>query len=268
LGAKAAMRGCAVFLFAHQDDEFAVFPKIEAELAACHRVVCIYLTDGTFGGQSAAVRNAESLAVLTAMGVDATDVVFLGEYAGIRDGCLYESLELALQRTFEVVRRLAYIAAFYVMAWEGGHQDHDAGHLVGLALAVRLGLLDKTWQFSLYNGRGLPWIFFRVLSPLSGNGPVLAQRLSWAQRWQYIHHCLSYKSQRKTWLGLFPFVAAQYLLGGQAKWQPVSIGRIANRPHAGPLLYEKRAMCHYLRFRQVAQPFIAQCIAGAEPEKG
>jgi LmbE family N-acetylglucosaminyl deacetylase len=264
---KAVMGGCAVFLFAHQDDEFAVFPQIEAELAAGRRAICIYLTDGAFGGQSAVVRNAESLAVLTAMGVDATDAVFLGEPAGIRDGCLYESLELALQKSLEVVRGMD-ITAFYVMAWEGGHQDHDAGHLVGLALAVRLGLLEKTWQFSLYNGRGLPWLFFRVLSPLSGNGPVLTQRLSWAKRWQYVRHCLSYKSQRKAWLGLFPFVAAHYLLGGQSQWQPVSLGRIANRPHAGPLLYEKRAMCDYLTFRQFAQSFITQCIVGAKPENG
>jgi LmbE family N-acetylglucosaminyl deacetylase len=260
------MVGYAVFLFAHQDDEAAVFPRIEAELAAGQRIVCIYLTDGGFGGQSTAVRNAESLTVLTAMGVDAADLVFLGDQTRIRDGYLYESLELGFQASLDVVSGLASIATLYVMAWEGGHQDHDAGHLVGLALAVRLGLLERTWQFSLYNGRGLPWLFFRALSPLFDNGPVLVQRLSWAKRWQYVRQCLSYKSQRKTWLGLFPFVAAHYLLGGQAQWQPVSVSRIANRPHTGPLLYEKRARCDYLTFRQFAQPFIKQRIIGEEPE--
>ncbi|HVI72518.1 MAG TPA: hypothetical protein VM656_13665, partial [Pyrinomonadaceae bacterium] len=73
---------------------------------------------------------------------------------------------------------------------------------------------------------------------------------------------------RKTWLGLFPFVAARYLLGGQSQWQSISLDRTAHKPHAGPLLYEKRAMCDYLTFRQFAQPFITQYIAGAEPEKG
>ena len=56
----------------------------------------------------------------------------------------------------------------YLPAWEGGHQDHDAGHLLGLSLAAP-GL--RLRQFPLYQGAGLPGPFFRVMAPLPGNGP-------------------------------------------------------------------------------------------------
>jgi hypothetical protein len=51
---------------------------------------------------------------------------------------------------------------------------------------------------------------------------------------------LSYPSQRTTWIGLFPFVALHVLLRGVEQLQPVAPARLAERPHAGALYYEKR----------------------------
>ena len=35
-------------------------------------------------------------------------------------------------------------------AWEGGHQDHDAVHIVGVRSAQRCGVLASSRQFPLY----------------------------------------------------------------------------------------------------------------------
>jgi hypothetical protein len=127
-----------------------------------------------------------------------------------------------------------------VTAWEGGHHDHDALHALAVTLAARRGLLARTWQYSLYQGAGLPGPLFRVLAPLPQNGPVRRWRLSWRERIAFLGYCLSYPSQRVTWIGLFPFVLLHYLLRGVQTLQPVDPARMAARPHAGPLYYEKR----------------------------
>ncbi len=59
----------ALFLFAHQDDEFGVFQKIIDEVGKGRAVYCVYFTDGRFGKVSAQCRNQESLAVLLRLGV-------------------------------------------------------------------------------------------------------------------------------------------------------------------------------------------------------
>jgi hypothetical protein len=62
----------------------------------------------------------------------------------------------------------------------------------------------------------------------------------WRARWRHLRHCLSYPSQRTTWLGLFPFVLLHYAIRGEQQLQPVTLARIGQRPHAGRLYYEKR----------------------------
>ena len=73
----------ALFLFAHQDDEFGVFERIATLRRQGVRVACAYLTDGQTAKSSAAQRNAESLAVLAQLGVAPGDVIFAGTPAGV-----------------------------------------------------------------------------------------------------------------------------------------------------------------------------------------
>lgn len=44
-------------------------------------------------------------------------------------------------------------SSLLIPAWEGGHQDHDAAHLIGRRLADRTGA--RAWQFPLYTGSAL-----------------------------------------------------------------------------------------------------------------
>ncbi|MEX5744932.1 PIG-L deacetylase family protein [Massilia sp. X63] len=230
----------ALFLFAHQDDEFGVYQRILDCRRRGLRVACAYLTDGQTATASAAQRNRESLGVLARLGVAPEDVFFAGGELGIGDGRLPQHLAPAADWIRRWLARYPLVDALYVTAWEGGHHDHDALHALAVVLAAERGLLQRTWQFSLYQARSLPGPLFRVLAPVPENGPAIATRIPWRGRLRHLRACLSYPSQRNTWIGLFPFVLLHYLLRGVEQLQPVALARLDERPHAGALYYEKR----------------------------
>lgn len=230
----------ALFLFAHQDDEFGVFQQILNERLAGRQVLCAYLTDGASATVPASTRNEESLRVLGSLGIPPDGVIFAGEFLGIGDAKLpYHMLSVAnwMQDTL-----LAYpgIDAIYFPAWEGGHHDHDALHAVAAHVSHQNGLGGSLRQFSLYNGKNCPGPFFSVLKPLPANGPSTKSVISMRNRLRFLRYCLAYPSQRVTWIGLLPFVLTHYLFKGLQELQAVSLQRLDERPHAGPLYYEKR----------------------------
>lgn len=230
----------ALFLFAHQDDEFGVFQRILDCRRRGLRVACAYLTDGQTATASADQRNRESLAVLARLGVAQEDVYFAGGELGIGDARLPLNLGKAAEWIGRWLDRYPLLDSLHVTAWEGGHHDHDALHALAVNIAAQRGLLGRTRQFSLYQAKGLPGPLFRVLAPLPENGPAVAIRIPMGERLRHLKSCLSYPSQRTTWIGLFPFVLLHYLLRGVEQLQPVSMERLRQRPHAGALYYEKR----------------------------
>lgn len=230
----------ALFLFAHQDDEFGVFQRIAECRARGLRVACAYLTNGATLKASARQRNAESLAVLARLGVDRQDVSFAGEALGIGDARLPQHLAQAAAWLRGWLAGFGRIDSLHLPAWEGGHHDHDALHALAVTVAQETGLVERTFQFSLYQACALPGPLFRVLAPLPANGPASVSRIPWRARWRQLGLCLSYPSQRGTWIGLFPFVLLHYLARGTQALQPVCAERTRERPHAGTLYYEKR----------------------------
>lgn len=234
------LRAVALFLFAHQDDEFGVLQHIAGYRARGLRVACAYLTDGRTARADSVRRNAESRAVLQGLGVDPADIAFAGEELGIGDA----QLPLHLARADAWIGRWldshVAIEALHVTAWEGGHHDHDALHALAVHQADTRGLLARTWQYSLYQAEGLGGPLFRVLAPLAANGPVASIAIPWRDRLRNLRCCLAYPSQLTTWVGLFPPVAWHYLVRGTESLQPVAPARLLERPHAGALYYEKR----------------------------
>jgi LmbE family N-acetylglucosaminyl deacetylase len=230
----------ALFLFAHQDDEFGVFQMIIDHRAKGHRVCCAYLTDGGFNGCSVERRNRESLFVLRQLRVEEQDVSFVGQTLAIPDARLHEHLESAAAWVDGWIGGFADVDLICVPAWEGGHHDHDALHAIGVIVAERRGLLLRVRQFPLYNGYRRPGPLFRVLAPLPMNGEIEEVRIPWRNRLRFLRYCLCYPSQAKTWLGLFPFTAVHYLSGRKQTLQPVSSARLLDRPHGGKLYYERR----------------------------
>lgn len=230
----------ALFLFAHQDDEFAIFQKIAEEKKKGRRIVCLYFTSGVPAGADASLRNQESLGVLQELGVAAGDIYFAGEQLEIEDGALLEHIALAADYLDRQLDNIGPLASIYILAWEGGHPDHDVLHAFSLALLHERGLTPLVRQFALYNNFHCPWLFFRVLSPLPANGPIESTLISWRQRLRFLSYCLRYPTQRITWIGLFPFVLGHFVLNGRQQLQGVSISRIGQVPHSGTLYYEKR----------------------------
>lgn len=247
----------AVFLFAHQDDEFGVFHQITLERTSGVRVFCIYLTSGVSYGGCSRRRNSESLQVLRDLGVSEDHVVFAGEKLGISDGGVLEALDIARRWFGDWLDACGEVARIYIPAWEGGHPDHDALHALALKVATVSSPNARISQFSLYNAVGCRRPFFRVLNPIEANGVVQSARIPWRRRFLYLRMCLSYSSQRKSWFGLFPFVLTHYLLSGRQQLQPVSVGRVKCRPHAGMLYYEMRSFATWNRVSaQVSRLFL------------
>lgn len=244
-----------LFLFAHQDDEFGVFDVIDSLIRRGETVVIAYLTSGSLSGMPTPIRDAESIAVLEKLGVAKQNIHFLGSKRKIPDGKLSCYLEDAFQATLHLIDKIGTPKRLYFLAWEGGHQDHDAIHLIGLAIGRQLSILDRSFQFPLYTGAGLPSIFFKLFSPLPQNGPVTESRIKWSNRFRFIAFCFTYRSQKKTWLGLFPFFLFHYLFIGTEMLQPVLLSRFREPPHSNKLLYERRGFYTYEKFVRDAEPF-------------
>lgn len=218
---------------------------------------CAYLTDGGYGGQSTQVRMRETIRALSLLGVKTSFVHFLGSEHDFHDGALHTQLMAAADALDELFMDSNGFESMYLPAWEAGHQDHDAVHLLGECLAHVRGVSNLR-QFPLYHGADLPGPLFRVLSPLPQNGPVDVYRASMIERMQAIRLCLLYRSQWRTWIGLLPFFAWKMLMHGEFPVQPVNGARLSEPPHSGKPLYERRGALEAKVFFAEANAFLAR----------
>ncbi len=243
----------ALFVLAHPDDEFFCLPVIRREVALHRKVVCVYLTDGAYGGQSVQTRVKESTAVLTKLGVLLSDIHFVGAQEEIPDGKLYLHLELA----HECLRRIAanrVLKGIYCPAWEGGHQDHDACYALCVSMAETCGA-PIPLQFSLYNAYRAPFLF-NVMRELEQNGAIESICVSWKEAIHNLLTAAAYPSQWKTWIALFPFAAVRILISRRYALQKASASRLAERPHEGMLLYEKRDLVDFSEIERSLTEFL------------
>ena len=240
----------SLFLFAHQDDEFAIFQQIDTCLRSGRTVYCAYATDGAATAR-AVVRNLESLSVLSDMGVQKNNVFFFGCDLNIGDGKLHEKAAEAALWLNDFLDSHPEIATCYVPAWEGGHPDHDLLHAITVRAMQTRGRLDDIRQFSLYHGHGCPAPFFKIQAPLKKNGAVELTPIQLRDGLRYLGYCLSYRSQWRTWAALFPLLCLRYLIGGVQCLQRVDPVRLSEPPHAGRLYYEARGFFTWQEMNRV-----------------
>lgn len=245
----------SLFVFAHPDDEFFCLPVICRELTSGRIVTCVYLTDGGYGGQSPRIRMDESVAVLSALGLDKDHIHFIGVQDKIPDGRLnlyLDSAYISLERT--VAR--CHLDAIYCPAWEGGHQDHDSCHVISLRLAGGHGN-PPVMQFPLYNAYHtiLP---FNVMRTLPKNGPVSTLRVTLRDAVRYLTTVTRYRSQWKTWIALFPFALIRVLSHRRYTLQEARLARVLERPHDGKLLYERRGFANFSDISSNISMFLQQ----------
>lgn len=239
-------------LFAHPDDEFAVYPWIEAAVASKRLVHCAWITDGGWGGQDVVRRRHESVRVLASLGVPSECMHFLGERFDIRDGELHHAADRARLVLEELAAQLPSGAEWLIPAWEGGHQDHDALHLLAISCAERYAA--DLYQYPLYNGAGLPGPLFRVLHALPQNGGQFTIETPISQRLSCVLRCFRYRSQWRSFVGLLPFYGLAMLRRHPFVVQAVNADRTNERPHDGKVLYERRGGPSWEAVRAALRP--------------
>lgn len=232
-------RRLAIAVLAHPDDEIGLYPWLAAARAEGRRVLCVWLTDGGWGGQDVQRRCDESRRVLSVLGLEISDMHFAGADMAIPDGDLHLHLDDAVHWLLERFDGIPCDTPLWIPAWEGGHPDHDAAHLAGQALARARGL--DPMQYPLYHGKGLRGPWFRVLSPIAENGPLHGISIRIADRARCILRCSAYRSQWKSFVGLVPFYALRMLHPMPFVLQNARWSRTASRPHLGAMLYERRS---------------------------
>lgn len=248
----------SLFVFAHPDDECLLSTRLAREVAAGRRVHCVYLTADS--GAPASVRDAESRVVLADLGVAGEDAHFVGSTHAIPDGSLALHLAEAGRRLEEAVGHHP-IHRVFSMAYEGGHQDHDAAHVAALVFARRRGILHRTWAMPAYHGHRLPWILYRVAKPLPGHR-LRVRRLPRGLAWRHACIVWRYPSQWRTWVGLFPELFVQRALRRREVLIPADAEAIRGRPHPGPLLYERLFRFPYERFRRGVDAYLQGASSG------
>ena len=242
-----------VYVLAHFDDEYCALPLIRRAVAQGREQRFIHVVDYR-NGRLGARRHRETLAFLAAQGVPATSQVHLGADTGWWDGELhrhagaaYEALKAAAPGPIERV---------VVPAWEGGHPDHDLCAALGVKLAAERGAAAID-QVCLYQGKGLPWIFYRACSPLAENGPAHEIRLN-AREWaSWLAAVGAFPSQLKAWSGLLPAMAMTFARQGGFRYQSLDPARIGERPHEGGLLYERMFQTPYALVRAAVDALAA-----------
>jgi len=244
-----------LFVVAHQDDEYFMSTRIAWELRQGHRVLYACLTDGAIRGAGTEQRNAESTRMLTQLGLAAADLFFIGSSRSIPDAGLHRHFGRGLEGLRDTFGSTE-LDAIFTIAYDGGHQDHDAAHVITVVFSRERGIVENTFQMPLYNGYGRRWRFFRVGHPLPANGPVEMRSLSGESMWAHVSLRRHYPSQRIPLLGLFPGHWIRLCLQRREVVQRVDPLRILERPHDGPLYYERRGRLTFDEFRASRDAFL------------
>lgn len=232
---------CDLFLFAHPDDDIFVRPLLREQVRQQRRVVVVYLTHGGACGRfSVSRRRNEAMRAMRSAGIADQDVHFVGIDRGIADGELFGHMEDCFQQVCVTASRVERIESVVSHAWEGGHPDHDAAHLVARAVASLHGCLDQSRAFPAYRSADIAGLPFAVYAPHKSNGPRCDFRLGMREGMETLLAMRHYRSQWKTFLGLGPGIALQLLFIRRIPLQRLGDSNAPMRPSPGRLLSETR----------------------------
>ncbi|HLY60452.1 MAG TPA: hypothetical protein VKV95_06760 [Terriglobia bacterium] len=238
----------ALFIFPHYDDEIFALSRLHFELQRGNQPICVFLIDGGH------IREIESTKCLFLSGIrNQSQIIFIGKELRVIDGHLPERLSETFRILIPILSHR--ISRIYCPAWEGGHQDHDASHLLGVALARHFSLLNECFQYFTYNGYRTYGKFFRVAYPMTASG-TLSRKISRLDGIKIACRVRFYPSQWKTWLGLFPPLLLHYLIKPEESLRAVSFPALTQRPHPGKLLYERYRRCSFEQFCSFTNDFL------------
>lgn len=245
-----------IYVLAHFDDEYAALPLLLRDRREGAQSWLLYVADYA-SPELSAKRLAETRALLASLGLPPERAVHVGAGTGAMDGAVFKTLTAAYGALKAALSSLGPVDRFVVGAWEGGHADHDACAFLTVALRDALAAAIPIDQFGLYNGRGLPGGLFRACAPIPENGAVRSVLLSPREWADYAAAVRFFPSQAKTWLALWPSMFMTFLLRGGFGYQALTTERVLERPHAGPLLYERMFKTPYAAVREQLDVFSA-----------
>lgn len=231
-----------LFLLAHPDDELFVYPFLMD--ISDQPAVIAYLTNGSGEGlASHKVRQKEAERSIAAAGHH--DIAWIGIEHSIQADHLGASIAKAYQALLNLTDQRGPPRRIITHAWEGGHPDHDAAHLLGRTLARRFNIEERSLAFPYYRAPSSgPWPF-RVMAPLKVNGDILSRRLSLKEGLSAFRGILFHPSQTVSFIGLSPGMFTTLILRRQIFCQLLSASSAPSRPLAGKVLYERRSAVQF-----------------------
>lgn len=243
-----------LYLLAHPDDDLWVRPLIARNPARAH---IAYLSASDGGGRFLVeVRAREVKACLAPLHVAPERISFIGADNGIPDGHLHEHLEKAYAAVERHAASVGPIGRIITHAWEGGHPDHDACHLVAGATARKLGIAEHSLAVPGYRRPASGFPPFIVFAPLAGNGAIDRLSLSMGERLGVVRSMFSYPSQWKTFVGLGPLIAGHAVFGSGLPLQSLAASRAPERPQTTTLLFEQRNGLSFEAFSSACAAFV------------
>lgn len=246
-----------VWILAHFDDEYCALPLIEEARAAGQEQLFLYVADYD-SARVRAQRHAETRRFLAWLGVPPGNAVHVGAGRGVPDGGVHTALAVAFAALQAALKGVA-VERVVCPAWEGGHMDHDMCALLAGEIAAAHGGATVE-MVSLYNAFRLPPPLFHGGRPLAAGGPVRRLPVSPGALIRWMAAVRFFWLQR-AWLGLWPAMFWTYWRAGFGV-QRLDPARLGERPHEGPLLYERMFARPYADVRACADAFLSRPRAG------
>ena len=156
-----------LYLFAHQDDELLILPKLINELRAGARVTAVWITDGGKGGNPAK-REAESRQVMALVGMPSDRLHFLG-FPDTQSARHLKAINAQVQPIADRAAPNEVVSP----AYEGGNMDHDVAAFIAAQVRRRVQPQPVQFEYPLYNRyRG-----HRQIGKLLPNSPKIIHTL-------------------------------------------------------------------------------------------
>jgi len=251
-----------IIVIAHQDDEFCIFNRIH-KFKNKNNIHVFYLTSGLnkiLSKKKINYRNIESTKVLIRLGVQKKNIYFLGDQLSIKSNELLNNLSQVYKKLILNLKKIKGKKILYTHALEGGHLDHDCCYYLSRQLRKNIRDIKTMFQFPNYHSKNLPYIMYRVLSPIKENGKVFRKKYDFSSRFKFIYYLFFYKSQlfgSMAWFGLYPFLIFHFLFSKSDIVQKINPRETKIRkPHKGFLLYEKRGYLKYKNFEEKITKFL------------
>lgn len=242
----------AIF-FAHMDDEVFLIPTINRLNAENKKIYCYFLTksEGRNDRYSQEIRESESIKFLSRLAPNA-EVNFLGKILDVKDLELHLNLEKIYDYLLSALAK--DVQMIITPHFEGGHIDHDSASILGRKISEKL-LLDH-FTFALYKAKFKRFKFFEVAKIKKDEQSSFKLKVDISSYIYYLLIPFIYKSQWRTWLGIYPFLVTRIIFRRDYKIFNAASLDYENPPNSGNLLYSRRNDGTYQDWKSRVQKFL------------